>query len=73
MEIECEGCTLYSRYLAKCTDYIIPHISETLQCPCRTCIVKVVCNYTCKDFKAYIKLSNIKKMETAYGNRKNKK
>ena len=73
MESECEGCKMYSSYLAKCTMYIIPYISETLQCPCRTCIVKVVCYNMCEEFDDYGKLSDIKKRETSYENCKNKK
>lgn len=61
MKNECEGCIAYYSEEKKCCRLgVIPCISESLQCPCRTCIIKVICDNTCEDFMNYVtKSSNI--------------
>jgi len=48
----CEGCTVY---LADC--YIRQHNINTevsfSECPCRECLVKVMCDKLCKEFQVY--------------------
>lgn len=62
MKNECEGCVAYNSHYGEkevhCQLEIIPYISETLQCPCRTCIVKIVCVTTCIEYKNYVTRSN---------------
>lgn len=48
----CKGCITLSQE-GYCFSQFIPYISETLQCPCLTCIVKVVCMASCKEFNEY--------------------
>lgn len=55
----CEGCISYRPHRDigdQCGDEAIPHISETLSCPCSICIVKTMCNNSCEDFHDYKKL-----------------
>ena len=51
----CRGCVLKNR----CVDGVVPHLSETEQCPCITCLVKMVCNDTCEKWTEYLHLSDI--------------
>jgi len=54
MSKECEGCNRYSTY---CKIGLIPKISRRAECPCRTCLVKVMCVASCTDFRRYEELS----------------
>lgn len=72
MTSECKGCIVYSEKDNRCGIEIIPHISETEQCPCINCIVKIMCKGTCQDFKIYSGLSMIRAKER-YRNEVNKK
>ena len=60
--MKCKGCIAYrSTYGEKephCGVSVISQISETEQCPCINCIVKVVCVSTCLEFKQYVTKSN---------------
>lgn len=54
---ECEGCTVYRNYEGgkRCDAGIPPVISEDLECPCRKCLVKMVCGtQMCDDLSIYI-------------------
>lgn len=53
-ESECEGCRSYEGY---CKFGIIQNIAKTNGCPCRTCLVKGICNDLCDDFMDYKLLS----------------
>jgi len=55
---ECKGCKTYNMIDSKsCALGVLPCISKTEQCPCRTCLVKVVCDKTCEEFVIYLQLS----------------
>ena len=58
IESECKGCVSYKR--DHCRLGVIPYISNEIQCPCRSCLVKVVCSDTvcCDVFRTYRILSN---------------
>lgn len=63
MKNDCEGCIVYRNKYGEdephCRVGIIPYISESLQCPCRSCIVKMVCKEdTCDKYRTYITQSN---------------
>ena len=62
MENECKGCVAYRNTYGEdephCGLALISRISETEQCPCITCIVKVVCVSTCSDYQKYVTKSN---------------
>ena len=55
MDSECKGCLVYRDH--ECGVKLIPYISETLQCPCRKCLVKVICKNGCEDIDAYGKIA----------------
>lgn len=61
MKNECEGCAVYVR--DHCIVGVIPRMSDKIQCPCRTCLVKMICsiNVICKEFTDYRILSNEKR------------
>ena len=48
---ECEGCL--SHHLRANTCAIPPIIYDDIECPCRTCIVKVTCNHMCDKLSRY--------------------
>lgn len=58
----CKGCTSYGFTVIRDNKKILrrscmienPVISPTNQCPCITCILKVMCNHICADFIDYI-------------------
>lgn len=52
-EEECRGC-----YVFDCTlipSYIDPETNKTIECPCRKCLVKSMCDYGsgCKEYEEY--------------------
>lgn len=57
---ECKGCTTYDYDEAlqegTCLEGLNPHISNTKQCPCLNCIVKMICEDGCINFRRYCKL-----------------
>ena len=58
---ECKGCLSYSEDLRSgCSIDSIPHISETEQCPCITCLVKGMCEDSCEDLRLYHGLIDLK-------------
>lgn len=56
MESECKGCKSYDEK-EYCRFGIIQNIENTKGCPCRTCLIKVVCNDLCDEFLEYKRLS----------------
>ena len=61
MENECRGCMSFKPHISlECRDEAMLHLSETEQCPCSTCLVKVICTMGCEDFKNYARLCKIK-------------
>lgn len=64
MESKCKGCLSLSQG-GRCASNHILQISETEQCPCIDCVVKIMCLDTCEEFKAYnikcIKINQFKK------------
>ena len=61
MGIECRGCNMYKIELNKCGVEVLPHISETEHCPCLTCLLKGICQNTCKEYDVYLMLSDDRK------------
>lgn len=65
MANECEGCLSYldNAYSEKyCNVGIIPHIEGTEGCPCRTCLVKMMCSHhVCVEFIKYRYISRRKR------------
>lgn len=59
MENECKGCTVYEDQI--CAIRLNPRISETLQCPCMNCLVKIMCIGVCQEFNTYVKISGKEK------------
>lgn len=57
MNNECKGCNLEG----DCVDGVKPHFSETKQCPCINCIVKVICHDACEEWKNYLELFDRRK------------
>jgi hypothetical protein len=47
----CEGCTMFK------DDGWCSIVTEGKEkdCPCRACLVKVMCNHSCKDYSIFIK------------------
>lgn len=67
MSSECEGCNMYEEDLKVCGLAFKPHLSETQECPCLTCLVKVMCGTTCNDYDKYRILSEGKRVEDNHG------
>lgn len=57
MSDECKGCIAYyynkqqKKYI--CFNGLKPNQTETDSCPCSNCLIKVVCEIECEDFKKY--------------------
>ena len=60
MESKCKGCRTYDYVLelhkGSCLAGVTPQLSETEQCPCITCIVKMICGEGCKAYIEYREL-----------------
>ena len=42
---KCKGCNSHGSFI-KCMDYVIAD-----NCPCQTCLIKMVCTQACDEFK----------------------
>lgn len=49
---ECKGCKTYDEK-GYCRFGVIQNIENTDGCPCRTCLIKVICNNLCDEFINY--------------------
>ena len=49
----CIGCDTYKNNVCLVEPTIIRKGIKKM-CPCRTCLVKVMCDNTCKEYKEYI-------------------
>ncbi len=43
---DCKGCLVYEKNI-----YCTIKKSPTIMCPCTNCIVKMICNIPCSDYK----------------------
>ncbi len=50
MSTGCKGCTMYEND----THCIIIENKKDGKCPCKNCLVKVVCEYSCEEYDEYI-------------------
>ena len=68
----CIGCNSYNKMIKKpnCSMRRIPYIPEGSICPCQTCIVKIMCNNSCHDFRQFINKLKDKERELFIGQRK---
>jgi hypothetical protein len=48
---ECEGCPIYKTVHSEPVNKACPYLSETLKCPCKNCLIKVVCSDLCEPWK----------------------
>lgn len=48
----CKGCLVFSDD-GRCLTGLDPHLSETEQCPCMNCLVKMICDEDCSDYREY--------------------
>jgi len=56
MSSECEGCKLYQYDNSECCCSVgIPASNHDMECPCRTCIVKPICNQVCNDLREHVR------------------
>lgn len=55
MESKCKGCRIYygEDHPSKCLAKLLPLDGEG--CPCKTCIIKTMCEHNCEEFTEYIK------------------
>lgn len=56
--IGCKGCADLSS-MNKCNIFVYPRITienKILECPCRSCLVKVMCRAECEPFIKYLNL-----------------
>ena len=51
MESECKGCA--SNKSSYCRAVVIPQISSLQECPCKTCLIKMVCHDQCTKLTNY--------------------
>ena len=49
---ECKGCSVYTNPHSLC-NYDSYHIG----CPCKICLLKMLCNNVCEDFDIYSRLN----------------
>ncbi len=45
----CSGCKSFSYYLMDCSAGI--NIKDNRDCPCMSCLIKVMCNEACEGFE----------------------
>lgn len=63
MDDACRGCVIYNESNKNkgnngaCPIGIIPVISKSEECPCRKCLVKMMCTGVCDEFKVYVNKS----------------
>jgi hypothetical protein len=50
-ELECKGCYIY--IVDFCPFSSRPE--KVIRCPCRTCLIKVVCNKACEEYEIFVK------------------
>ena len=51
----CKGCRSYSPYEETlCSAEVIQFISESKECPCLTCLIKMICENSCDKFLIYL-------------------
>lgn len=55
MPNECKGCKSNNDIKTKgpCNACNIPRLSNKVECPCLTCLVKAICVTVCKDYRVY--------------------
>jgi len=51
MSLSCEGCRVYNERNSKCN---CMDLMETSDCPCRICLIKMVCKDSCPRLKSHI-------------------
>jgi len=59
---ECEGCVIYNTEKGLSCPLI--EYNEHINCPCRKCLIKVMCTTSCDEFIEYRKRSLKKGKET---------
>jgi hypothetical protein len=52
----CKGCRTYMIEPYRLFPCRFQEVNKSGECPCCTCIVKVMCNSMCEDFKAFSEL-----------------
>lgn len=67
----CKGCMWYNLKLSECDLSITPYASETEQCPCMNCLVKMICETECEDFQQYSSIIDDRNIEW-YRNRRSR-
>ncbi len=51
MKSDCEGCSMYSMGNDQCKTDLEYYPDLVNSCPCRICVVKVICNTVCEDYQ----------------------
>ncbi len=49
----CNGCLTHNHEYHECVFLIADHIYDPNKCPCRICLIKVMCNEICGTYKKY--------------------
>ena len=52
---ECKGCLLFTEKYKKCDDDSLP-IFGGVHCPCKECLIRMICEDGCESYKQYRKL-----------------
>lgn len=50
---ECRGCMMFEKENKECEIRVIPYMPKVGHCPCKTCLVKGMCQNECTDFIQY--------------------
>jgi len=58
---ECKGCQSYDNDLQECTLGFVSSLSETLECPCKTCLIKCMCTQVCDRLITYLNTVDTKR------------
>ncbi len=54
MKNDCEGCNMYDEEHNACLTDLEYYPDLLERCPCRICVVKVVCNNVCEDYQEVV-------------------
>ena len=50
---KCRGCKMFDKENDECEIKVIPYMSEVGHCPCKTCLIKGMCENECETFIQY--------------------
>ena len=49
----CKGCLTYNEKNDRCSDLVVSLFDSKKDCPCKECLIKVMCKEGCKDYREF--------------------